>query len=813
MNFLNGERGQNASGEQFYITLGGDERAQKYVTDMFSNVIPSGLDRIHFLDPKLTDVTLGLNGGISCRAKIEGDIVDVPSREVAQQPEAEAAHRIDGRTTIETDGLPEEVAASVGRYLAGELGVDAAELHVKPLQGGRSGDGIYMVTKNGKDLGVFKIFGEPEAMATDVAMLKMVHDKNLSIYNVVGENGTVQIDTHHGEKGGLLMETAHGQSVEASIKALPPEGTAEHASALAALEGHLDTVARGMAEMHKAFADGSSESVANKQSDADYVYWKLERLGGHLGGDNLKAIESALDGFIFPMHMASDVPATAYHGDANAGNFLVDEHGRLTVIDVSTMIHSLDADGKGVGTGAVDLGRFMQAVGVASEGRMSPAEISRLQQSFLREYFAASGYSSHDFEYAILLSRLEFELALCDFATTKADREASLQRIGGLLRLELDPTKMGSVDDLHIEDARLHDRSVDDLNNDEPRLRDRSIDDLNIEDAGRRHDMSVAREGLEADAIHRTTAEDSSAVVKTREGSRAKALLEAAILGIRDRDTESTAFRHGVTSIRASIATLGVAVVVGIVANLIEREDEEVFSEGKGDRNSIDPDDVRQGALGDCYLLSAMAAIAVRNPDLLKMLVETVGEGEYLVKFYDPATGELMREVRVKNIFPLDENGQAMFAKPGDQGEMWVQLFEKAYASEFGGYGEIGEGGLSDKPFELLTGNDATVYRADSDYKTPTVADLINHWKAGDAVVASSLSKEKAAGPRYDGEEPDLVAAHAYYVTDVNEKDRTVTIRNPWGWDRGEVVLSFDEFEVEMRGFIAVPVTEPERTG
>lgn len=74
MNFLNGEAARRADGKGFYIALGGDLRAEKYVVQKLGQELPSGFSNIHFLDRKWTGYTLNADGGLSCRAKLEGDL-------------------------------------------------------------------------------------------------------------------------------------------------------------------------------------------------------------------------------------------------------------------------------------------------------------------------------------------------------------------------------------------------------------------------------------------------------------------------------------------------------------------------------------------------------------------------------------------------------------------------------------------------------------------------------------------------------------------------------------------------------------------
>lgn len=73
MNFLNGERGLNARGEQFLVTLGGDPAFERHFVEALAKVEP-GTVRVHFLDRELTAPTLNAMGGLSCRAKLEGTL-------------------------------------------------------------------------------------------------------------------------------------------------------------------------------------------------------------------------------------------------------------------------------------------------------------------------------------------------------------------------------------------------------------------------------------------------------------------------------------------------------------------------------------------------------------------------------------------------------------------------------------------------------------------------------------------------------------------------------------------------------------------
>lgn len=70
MNFLNGEGGTNPAGQHFFITQGGDKRAQAAFKAALETAV--GGVRLHFLDKELSELSLRDMGGISCRARAEG---------------------------------------------------------------------------------------------------------------------------------------------------------------------------------------------------------------------------------------------------------------------------------------------------------------------------------------------------------------------------------------------------------------------------------------------------------------------------------------------------------------------------------------------------------------------------------------------------------------------------------------------------------------------------------------------------------------------------------------------------------------------
>jgi len=76
MNFLNGESGRGRDDSPFFVTNGGDARAEAYVAEQYLFQLDTGLKRVYFLDPRFSSLSLKDQGGIGCRTKGEGRIKD-----------------------------------------------------------------------------------------------------------------------------------------------------------------------------------------------------------------------------------------------------------------------------------------------------------------------------------------------------------------------------------------------------------------------------------------------------------------------------------------------------------------------------------------------------------------------------------------------------------------------------------------------------------------------------------------------------------------------------------------------------------------
>jgi Flp pilus assembly pilin Flp len=235
-----------------------------------------------------------------------------------------------------------------------------------------------------------------------------------------------------------------------------------------------------------------------------------------------------------------------------------------------------------------------------------------------------------------------------------------------------------------------------------------------------------------------------------------------------------------------------------------QKLDGEVAIQGAGDDRGIDESDVTQGGLADCYLAATLAELALRDPQVLEKAVRDNGDGTYTVTFYEQGffwwePDYYPVEITVTGEFPRKDDGTWVYMKPGDDNrEMWPMIIEKAYAQWEGGgdYADIEQGNAT-VPMEALTGRDAD---DTTDYRS-----IYDRWDRGEAITLltpdmSDHSKQKALYAN-----GTLLFNHYYYVVGVDRAAGTVTVRNPWGWDKGTTVLKIEDLEKHFEHMATVP--------
>ncbi|KAJ6606943.1 hypothetical protein B0H10DRAFT_2073937, partial [Mycena sp. CBHHK59/15] len=204
--------------------------------------------------------------------------------------------------------------------------------------------------------------------------------------------------------------------------------------------------------------------------------------------------------------------------------------------------------------------------------------------------------------------------------------------------------------------------------------------------------------------------------------------------------------------------------------------------------------DIVQGAIGDCWFLSALATMSTAEGLVEKFCVARDEEvGIYGFIFYKgdllytsiPKFEEL--SAAEKSLYHNDKDhynrsarkgSQTLyFAKSGTDGETWVPLIEKAYAKMHGDYASL-SGGYACEGVEDLTGS-----RQD-------ILDIEKFWneellKANkDRLFGCSFQGlDGSRSGDYEAKIFGLIGNHAYSVLRAVEAKgkRFIVIRNPWG--------------------------------
>lgn len=228
------------------------------------------------------------------------------------------------------------------------------------------------------------------------------------------------------------------------------------------------------------------------------------------------------------------------------------------------------------------------------------------------------------------------------------------------------------------------------------------------------------------------------------------------------------------------------------------RRPEEIY-QGEGKpmmmKDGLSPGDVKQGALGDCWLLGSFLCLAT-NPELLQNLIyyDGIASGFAVFRFFK--NGE-WKFVFIDTLIPYSPTQKTpLYGHCTDPQEFWVPLIEKAYAKLHKNY-EILNGGKMSEGMVDISGGVSEKYNL----KAPEMKESLENgsfWKQMKQylkqgyLIGCANSQKNEDNEQEEGTGPNgILFNHAYGILRMEDVQATealqlIYIRNPWGNGPGE---------------------------
>ena len=219
------------------------------------------------------------------------------------------------------------------------------------------------------------------------------------------------------------------------------------------------------------------------------------------------------------------------------------------------------------------------------------------------------------------------------------------------------------------------------------------------------------------------------------------------------------------------------------------------LSELKEERDILHSD-VKQGELGDCYLLAALASIANKKPEYIRNIIDD-SSNHPMIYFYD----DLLQTHKMyidKKFWVSIEVDNPIYAKFGssldNKREIWTMLIEKAWAKINGmDYTKINgdnrSGDIRKIDYSLaLTGIKAIRENLMSDMDSQNTTQRIRNHISNKPVVLYSITD------KYSNSHSDIITNHAYALIKIDGSK--YEIYNPHGKyitiEESELKFNFD---------------------
>jgi hypothetical protein len=205
-------------------------------------------------------------------------------------------------------------------------------------------------------------------------------------------------------------------------------------------------------------------------------------------------------------------------------------------------------------------------------------------------------------------------------------------------------------------------------------------------------------------------------------------------------------------------------------------------------------DDPIQGAVGDCWLIAALAAVAWADPYSIVHRNRPTGVAETdrvdSIQSYSKPTGRnaptMMVEVTDKTLV----NSSSLwppYCRCSQPGEIWPQVYEKAFA-KWSTQNTTDEPDITtlsggDPGWAMAQINNKTAYYYDTASRTPDqLWGIVRANSLSYKTISPMTAWTYGSGPQYQGS--NIVANHAYTILGwaYDNGKEYIVLRNPWGF-------------------------------
>jgi hypothetical protein len=218
------------------------------------------------------------------------------------------------------------------------------------------------------------------------------------------------------------------------------------------------------------------------------------------------------------------------------------------------------------------------------------------------------------------------------------------------------------------------------------------------------------------------------------------------------------------------------------------------FIKGAGDEHEVAVNDVAQGALGDCYLIAGMIAVARANPQAIADLIKDNGDGTFDVTLYLRSTPYAQPQKVTKTVdarLPVSGGTTPLYAKAGDKSdegtEIWPALIEKTVAQHKGSYDLISGGNIAKNGFQFHGATELLTGKKEGYMPTAGMSedDVLLHIQIAlderKPVTVDSKNMEADQAMADAARKYNVYGNHAYCPESVDLDGGTLNLTNPWG--------------------------------